>query len=458
MNIQVIERETQKLIDIEEAAYDKTLHARVTVEAEAEPEGGDNLDALRKDVLEGFKSLGAELKTTLTAGAGERGRIEVRGPSPEDGETDLYDETTIRAMGGGQMRGECSRQYLKLPAAQREIRSHQGDVMSAEWIRANARKDMERVREIESSAGFHGGYSRADQITTPGSPGTGDKLLPAPLANFIAVKRDSFERVQPNSMTVTSVSQTLDIPLELTTAPVEDIAEATAATEVATTYGELTLTKKKKGRLSLVSWELLVDQSASFSIVTMIGNETARKLAVAWDTEAADGSALGVGGTVDSSSLSGGSPAASVTWTDPADPTRAEIVELLLAVPTAWRDGGGVVCMGNSVVTGYLSKVVDLNDRPIYGMADIAAIPTSDVGNANGLVEGVPYLEVPFGANIMMFGNLAAGHAVLMDGGIRLDTSSDFAFNSDRVAVRVLERRSSGIMQAEAFAKSSALT
>jgi HK97 family phage major capsid protein len=314
--------------------------------------------------------------------------------------------------------------------------------MSHRWLRAAYKKDYQTLQYIERSEAYGGSRQQGTDTND------GGEFLPSPLANFIATGRDGRERVAPNSMTVTSVSQTLDIPTETTPGAVGPAAENTAITPTNSTYGQLNLKKEKQGRFTLVSWELMNDESASFSIVNIIGNEAARKLAVAWDTASADG---GVGtGTTAANSI-----ATQAELTDAGNVgalDRAGVVKLLLTIDASWRDGGGVALMGNSAVTLILSQIVDANERPVWSFANDPMIPVGDITNTTGRVEGQPYLEIPFADPNLYVGNLRDAFAVLTDGGLRIDTSSDYAFNADQIAVRVLERRSSGVMQSAAFA------
>jgi HK97 family phage major capsid protein len=450
VKIQVIEREGQKLIEIEETAFDKALHARVVVQEDETDEGSNSLEDLRKDVLGGFKDLAKDIQTALTESVSERGRLGAGGSDNRDSNDERYDENTRAAFTAGRTRPMAEQQYKRMPKSWEGIRNYEDDVMIQRWLRAVAKNDFGTISEIERSPAFWGG-ERAQSV---GTDSEGGFLAPAPLANFIAIQRDNFERIAPNSMVVTSESTTLSIPLESTVGAVGPIAEGAAITPADTVYGNLNLIKAKQGRLTLISSELMADQSAAFSIVTITANQAGRKLAGAWDAAAAVGDAGSppATGTAAAASIHGAATDMAVSVT--VQITRAEIVALLLTVPTAWRDGGQIVAMGNSVVTGVLSTIVDLNDRPIYNLGDAAAIPVSDVGNATGNIEGVPYLEVPFPTTThdnLYFGNLRDGFAVLMDGGIRVDTSTEYSFNTDEIAVRILERRASGVMQAASF-------
>lgn len=450
MKIQVIERESEKTLHIDESAFDDDLHIRVS-DAKPEDVGTITADGLREQLEVTFERFGEKLGETLgNLSKPKRGRIQTENRT-DDGDDEEYDEGTRAAFGAGRTRAAAEAQYIRLPEAERAIRSYESDVMCHRWLIATHEKDHEARREIERSPAFNGGQ----RGHTVGTDAEGGYLAPQPIANFIAMKRDAYERVAPNSISVTSVSTTLDIPLENAVGAVAAIAEAGTITPSDSTVAQLKLTKEKVGRIALISEELLMDQSASFSIVNLIGQQSGRKLGVFWDTASANATA---GGGVPSDKEINNTNVSATTFATAGTLTRAECVKALLAVPTAWRDGGGVVCMGNSTVTSFLSELEDANGRPIYDMASAAAIPVSDVGNATGNVEGVPYLEIPFDENRLLFGNLNEGFVVMRDGGLRINTSSEYAFNSDQVAVRVLERRASGMLQEEAFSRTPVIT
>jgi HK97 family phage major capsid protein len=449
--IKVIERETEKTIQIEESDFDEALHIRIDTSERSE--STLTVEGVTEQIESTVRAFGDQLTQSLQQFTKpQRESVVLTGDTQRDDRAgEQYDEGTRAAFGSARTRARAERQYDRLSEEQRKYRSYENDVMSHQWLLAVVNKDHEARRRIERSPAFGG-----QRDHTVGTDAEGGYLAPQPLANFIAQMRDAFERIAPNSFQVTSVSQTLDIPTEATVGAVNPVTEGEAVTEANSTFGQLKLTKAKAGRLAKISWELLNDQSASFSVVDLIAQQTARKLAVAWDTAAMDATP-GFGVTADRH-LRGTGIDASPAWTDSAAITRDEIVAALLEIPTPWRQTGNVVCYGTSLATQQLSKVDDDGGRPIYNMHDAAAIPVSDVGNAVGMVEGVPYLEVPSATHEMGFGNLREGFAVLMDGGLRIDTSADYAFNTDHITVRVLERRAMGYMQAEAFVKTPVLT
>ena len=120
--------------------------------------------------------------------------------------------------------------------------------------------------------------------------------------------------------------------------------------------------------------------------------------------------------------------------------------------------------MGNSAVTGIISKIEDGNGRPIYLNATAPTQPAGDElsgPDVVSVVEGVRYLEVPFATNILMVGRLSEGFAVLMDAGVRVESSDtatvggESTFERDQVAWKFVERRDSAVVLPDAFRKSA---
>jgi HK97 family phage major capsid protein len=455
--LNVILRATGKLEQIPEADFDEKLHIRVQIEEQTEDIG--TVTELRAEFQTAINAVGTKLDEVIEGlSAPTRSRVTVEHEQEGGGSRDesRYDDRTRMAFGtAGRTRAAAEAQYDRLPEVERKYRTYEGDIMCVEWLRALVDRNHQRLDQIRQSPAFWSG-ERADHSTTATE---GGELVPAPLANFISQKRDAFERVAPNAMSVTSEATTLDIPQEgATIGAVNPVAEGIALSDTDSVFASLTLTKKKAGRLAYISWELLNDQSAAFSIINILSQQAARKLAVAWD-----GAAAGVAGhenlgVADGAELNNSGVTAGITWATAGTATGAEVNKLIVQIPSAWRATGGVVAMGNSNVTSSVSQLVDANGRPTYANANDAFGPLSDVGNATGILAGVPYLEVPYATDILVVGNLRDAFAVLRDGMLRIDTSSDFRFASDQIALRVLERRAAGTLQDEAFAASDAIT
>jgi len=254
-------------------------------------------------------------------------------------------------------------------------------------------------------------------------------------------------------MRVTASGRTFDQPIESTIGAVAGFAENATITDTDSVWVEQTLTKKKVARLVKSSRELLDDVAAAFSLVTTLSTQASRKFSVYNDLQSAqDGDGTGTNYT---------EALVQATITEIATGigaalTRDIILSTYFGLPSEYRDGTEAVWMANGATVEFISKLEDGNGRPLYLAADAPAVPVADVGNAVGVVEGLPLLEVPFTADILMVGLLMEGHMVLDDGVIRVEATTEGAgtFENDQVAWKFVQRRDSAVVLEDAFRKS----
>lgn len=479
--IQVFEKSTSKLIDIAEADFDPQLQQRIAIgDAPSGDDGGQDLDEFRKEIREDIKLAAKEAAAAaIEAGGGtgvDRSRLgagaQDAGAGADQGVErgmEGYDEhTRAFAMAGARTRPTAEAQYDRMPQAWKGIRSYMGDLMIVRHINALHNKDNRVLEDIERAdqAGTHGHVERAIGVTGTGAAGA--FLAPSPLSSFIVLLRDAKEKIAPRSMTFTSESNTLDITTELTSGAVAKVAEGGLMTHTDSTWAQLALAKKKAGRLVTIPYELLQDQLAAFSIVSMLGNQAASKLATYWDDEFASRPDTNIDTTHD---IEGNAAAASPAISGELLP--ATFVDLVLSIASEYRDGGGLVLMGNSQITAWVNQITELSNggvgsRPFFMSQNALPLPISDVGgpaavsgvtgNFVGMIMGMPYLEVAFIVDIVVIARLEDAYAVLMDGNLRVDIDTSVGFATDTTALRVLERRDGGILQANAMRKTGTMT
>lgn len=457
--IEVILRETGERVTIQRSDFNIDLHKEIE-----DPKGDDQFKAIRKEILDGQKSIGDALKKVLEAsGAGkvERGRVAAPGDVEKPAEEVEKPECLRVAMSAARTRPGWEREFdtISDPDIKR-IHTPENAVLIQRWMVAKVTKDQAVLREIaDYQLNLSGNITEIDrQLSTAATEG--GELVPQPLSDMIVVKRDKRERIAPNSMRVASTSQTLRIPVENVVGAVNGIAENAAITPTDSSFAEVTLTKKKAGRTQKTSWELTQDMSAAFSLQTILSNQAARKLAVYMDAQsAADGDGTGTNHTdalEENSSITEVTASGVVTDLD-------AIQSVFYALPSEYRASGDAVWMVNATQMERIGKLTEggtADNRPLFNLGETLPLPVSDVDNAQGTVLGKPILEVPFATNIMMFGSLREGFAVLMDGGIRVDSSTEAGavFEADQVIWRFLERRDSAVVLAEAFKKSQVMT
>lgn len=452
------------VVEIPDDQYDDAIHERSDDPTVGGMESGALASMLGEAVAEGTRTV------LEAAGLGKVNRETVAGRPSEDASQEddssryhEYSDESRSALEGMRATPAWEMQYSQLPEAERNVRTPEGDVLTHRHLTALYNRDTAGLRRVFDDYATHYGASREAYARAALGTGAalGGKLVPVPLSDVIALKRDARERLAPRSMVVTSDGTTLRLPRENATISVAQIAEGAAITESNATFDEVILTKKKSAVISRSSKELMEDVSAAFSLTTILSNQFARKFAANFDAQGAqDGDGVGENHT------DAIAEATITTTTSAAAMTRKHIVDLVLGVPTAYRDGGGLVIMGNSAMTGFLSEVEDTTGRPLYGMGTAAAVPVSDSGpNVTGIVEGLPYVELPFTANLLYVGLLSEGFAVLKDSAISVEVSDQAVVGGEstwerhQVAWKATERRDSAVVNAESFRKfSTAIT
>jgi len=451
MKINVKRLSDGAVIEIYESDFDESKHERIPSSVgDMTPEGFAAMQA---------EATGSAIRQILEAlGVGKPvGKPATGTPRDPNGDDDDGDDQDPEARAYGEAVRAIpawERQYRRLPGDERAVRSPEGDVRTWRFLKAHMERDFATMRQVIAEDEGIQRIVRAQRALGTGGASAGD-LLPTPLSDLITLKRDKIERIQPRALTVTSVSQTLDMPREDTVGAVAGVAENADIGETDSTFTELNLSKKKVGRLVRTSKELLADVSGAFSLATILSNQAARKLAVYHDLqEAEDGDGVGTNYTESLIEAS----ISTVTATGALD--RDLILTVLYGLPDEYRDSPGVVWMANAAMVEIIGKLEDANGRPLYSTANAPAVPVGDVNAPAGVVnvvEGKPLIQVPFATNILMIGLLSEGFTVLMDGGIRVEstTEADDVFKKDQMMWKFVERRDCGVNNPEAFRKSS---
>jgi len=350
-------------------------------------------------------------------------------------------------------------QYRTLPESERAIRTPEGDVNTWRHMKALVEKDSATLLTIRDAdpilrllKGKHRDNEYVARALGGATAAAGGSMVPTPLSDLIVLKRDARERIAPRAMSLTSTALTLTIVQENAVGAVTGTAENADLTETDSTFSEIILSKKKAGRLVRSSKELLDDISAAFSLSTILSNQAARKLSVYMEAQSAQ---TGDGTGVNHKLAIAQATIATVAGVTGAL-TRPMLVDMQLALPSEYRDGGGLTWMGNAAVTAILAKLVDGNNRPLYSPADAAVTTLNDAAGAANVVEGYPYIELPITADNIYIGLLSEGFAVIKDGGIRVEvtTEADDVFKKDQVQWKFVERRDSGVINTAAFRKS----
>ncbi|KKM00604.1 hypothetical protein LCGC14_1802770 [marine sediment metagenome] len=456
---------------IKEGDFDEDLHIRVEDKKDKKDDKKKKRtdaatvgDMLPEDLASSIgESVGTAFRGALKAlGIGEsdpgkKGKGRIVGPKEDDEPVPRYSERVVAYGVAARCIPGWEQQYKRLSKEEREVRTPEGDVKTWMWMRAIVDKDMATLKHLAehdkkrfADLDQNDPFIRATMGTT--SAAVGGSLVPSPLADLIILKRDARERLFPRAMQLTSEAETLTIPGENVVGAVAGVVENVAIGETDSTIQQTVLTKKKVGRLARSSRELLESLSGAFSLSTILSNQAARKFGVYFDLQ---GSEDGDGtGTNHTNGLLNATIATVATVTGAI--SRTKILLLLLALPTAWREGTALTFMGNSDVTGFIAGLEDTTGRPLYMNQNAPTRPFSDAGNAIAILEGVPFIELPFALDFLYIGALQEGFAVLSGGGMRVEVTDvgAGAFAADQVVWKFVERRDSAVVEVAAFRKS----
>lgn len=437
MRIKVKIRATGAVEEIEESAFDATLHERV--EASAAPTVGDMSAA---DFMAG---VGAAVGTAVAeglraAGAGQVDRSTVVAqpgrPAP--------------AASGLQVQSAAAARYALLEPWERAIRSEQSDEMCKLWLRGLVNRDPALIGRAIDMLDLSPDQKRV--ALAEGAAATGGNLLPAPLANLIVAKLSKTAAIGPRGRLFSSVSQTIEIPTENALMAAVGTLEAGTIAESDPTFGAVTLTKRKHTTATRSSRELVDD--AAFSVVSILSDQATRAFATLADVQDATAGNGTPPNQTDALANNG-----SITVVDAAVGALAylDLTALFYTLPSQYRSNA--VWVAENAVIRRMAELVDLNGRPILVNSTAEATPITGGQGAPGVgtVLSRPVVEAPFTAGGLLFGDLFF-YGVLEDPGIRVEASTDAAFLADQIVWKFIRRRDGAVLQAEAFKKSGGIT
>lgn len=229
----------------------------------------------------------------------------------------------------------------------------------------------------------------------------------------------------------TASGENLVIPTVTATSSVGSVAAGSAITESNPTFSSITLGAEKYGALVSVASELVAD--AGFDITSYIASELGKSIGLQTNSvlttklAAAAGSAV-TGGT----GVSGAATyenlidlVYSVSGEARVLPTAGfQMATTAIAAARKLKDGAGNYIWTNSAVPGEPATLLGFK---VYENPNLAAVAT--------------------GAKSVLFGDLAS-FKVRVAGGVRVDVSADYAFNSDVTTYRGITRLDGGLTHA----------
>ena len=311
--------------------------------------------------------------------------------------------------------------------AEREARASEAAVSFAPSMPAQSNSDADILRAIASGEMRGYEFTRENRTLVPSSNTVGQSFLDQvfEIAQLVGPMLTVSEVLNTQS------GENLVIPTVTATSTAGSVAAAGTISESNPTFSSITLGAEKYGALVQIAQELVSD--AGFNITSYIAQQLGTSLGLQANSvlttklSAAAGSVV-TGGTGVSGAASYENLIDLVYGI--ADGARVlpglgfQMAKSGIAAARKLKDGAGNYIWTNSAVPG---QPATLLGYPVYENPNVAAVGT--------------------GAKSVLFGHLPS-FKVRVAGGIRVDQSADFAFNTDTVTYRGLIRLDGGLTHA----------
>jgi HK97 family phage major capsid protein len=356
---------------------------------------------------------------------------------------------TDLAEKGGVLEGDSKQQFdglvaeagtiaeaIRTEKAATEARS-QADAARAEFAAVIApkaeRDDNAELRELART----GGSKTFEKRDVSRATGLGNPADVFSRVSVVAGQVNPFLNADAVTVYNVSTGNNLQFPRVTALGTAGSFAEAAQITESDGTLSALSLTPVKYGIILQVTNELVTD--AAFDLSAMIADKMGSEVAVKHGAVAGTAVAAAAG------SYAVGSSATTVTY--------AELVGLQYSVKQQYR---------NAAKAGFLTT--DTNIGTILGITS-SSVPIFQPGGQGGVdrLLGKPVYTTggiaDFAANArgILFGDLASIVTVIV-GGVQIESSKEFAWDTDLISYKATVRGATNLVQADAvkFLKNAA--
>ena len=311
--------------------------------------------------------------------------------------------------------------------ADREARATEASASFAPAAYASANTDADILRSIASGETRGYEFARENRTLVPSSNTVGQSFYD----QVFEIAQLVGPMLTTSEVFSTSSGENLVIPTVTATSSAGSVAAAGTISESNPTFSSITLGAEKYGALVQVAQELVTD--AGFNITSYIAQQLGTSLGLQANSvlttklSAAAGSVV-TGGTGVSGAASYENLIDLVYGI--ADGARVlpglgfQMAKSGIAAARKLKDGAGNYIWTNSAVPG---QPATLLGYPVYENPNVAAVGTA--------------------AKSVLFGHLPS-FKVRVAGGIRVDQSADYAFNTDTVTYRGLIRLDGGLTHA----------
>ena len=293
-----------------------------------------------------------------------------------------------------------------------------------------ADKDQDETAELRA-LGKNGGSRLFEYRDVTRSTGLGNPVAIADRVNVVAAQFNPF--LDPSIITVvrTATGNNIQFPRVTALGTAGSVAEAGTIGESDGTLSALSLTPIKYATIIQVSEELVED--AVFDLSALIAEKCGAEVAVAHGAFA--GTAVAAQATL-------GVTGAGTT----INPTYTDLAKLKASVNQAYRRAPKAGWLCNDTTLGVITGLVDTTGQPIFRPGD---------SNAPDRLLGAPIYSAALidltdnTAGSILFGDLGQIYTALV-GGVRVDVSREYAWNTGLVSYKVEVRGATGLAQTTA--------
>ena len=291
-------------------------------------------------------------------------------------------------------------------------------------------KDQDETAELRA-LGKNGGSRLFEYRDVTRSTGLGNPVAIADRVNVVAAQFNPF--LDPSIITVvrTATGNNIQFPRVTALGTAGSVAEAGTIGESDGTLSALSLTPIKYATIIQVSEELVED--AVFDLTALIAEKCGAEVAVAHGAFA--GTAIAAAATL-------GVTGAGTT----INPTYTDLAKLKASVNQAYRRAPKAGWLCNDTTLGVITGLVDTTGQPIFRPGD---------SNAPDRLLGAPIYSAALidltdnTAGSILFGDLGQIYTALV-GGVRVDVSREYAWNTGLVSYKVEVRGATGLAQTTA--------
>jgi HK97 family phage major capsid protein len=229
----------------------------------------------------------------------------------------------------------------------------------------------------------------------------------------------------------TTSGEPLQIPKTATFSSGAIVTEGGTIPTSEPTFGQVTLGAYKYGLLLQISHELVNDTAVDLE--GFIARQSGRALGNAFGQHLVVGTGTAQPSGILQTATTGVTGGTGVAGA----PTYANLVDLFYSVIAPYRNSPSAGWLVTDSTMGTLRKLVDGQQRPIFEPSLQAGTPDTLF---NKHIYTDPYVPATgLGAKSVIFGDMSAYFVRLVEG-VRLEMSSDFAFNTDLLTYRALLR------------------